>query len=300
MRLMFMGMGGPLSSVPLQHLLQGGYPIGAVIIAAPRPGGKWRALPRPEKRGRSLSPEQSATNSPSIVQLAWDYEIPLFEVGDMGAVASQAALRDQAPDAVLVSCFAYRIPQTALDVPQHGFLNLHPSLLPEYRGPYPLFWQLRDGLGEIGLTVHRMDERLDEGPIALQTTVALETGMRGAEIERRAGGEGGKLFARALEALSWGTLTFQAQEGRGSYQGRPQPSDFKLNRSWTARRAFNFMRGTATWGQPYTVSTGDRLWRLRQAIGYEPHGCQAQPVMEDEDGVSVQFHPGILQAISAG
>lgn len=297
MRLMFMGMGGPLSSVPLQHLLQGGYPIGAAVIAAPRPGGKWRALPHPGKQGRSLSPEQSATKSPSIVQLAWDYEIPLFEVGDLGAVASQEALRDLAPDAVLVSCFAYRLPGNALEIPRHGFLNLHPSLLPEYRGPYPLFWQLRDGLEEIGLTIHRMDERLDEGPVALQTTVALETGMGSVEIERRVGREGGKLFARVLEALSSGTLTFQAQEGPGSYQGRPQPSDFKLNRNWSARRAFHFMRGTATWGQPYTVSSGDRLWRLRQAIDYEPHGLQPQPVMENEDGVRIQFRPGILRAV---
>jgi methionyl-tRNA formyltransferase len=145
-----------------------------------------------------------------------------------------------------------------------------------------------------------MDKRLDEGPVALQTTVALEIGMRGTEIERRVGREGGQLFATALEALSSGTLTFQAQKGRGSYQEHPQPSDFKLNRSWSAQRAFNFMRGTATWGQPYTVGTGDQLWRLRQAIDYEPNGSQPRPVMEDENGVSVQFHPGILQAISTG
>lgn len=297
MRLMFMGMGGALSSVPLQHLLQGGYPIGAVVIAAPHPGQVWHAMPRPASRGKRVSPDQSMVKRPSIVQLAWDYEIPLFEVGDMGAGASQEALRDLAPDAVLVSCFAYRIPGNVLDVPQHGFLNLHPSLLPAYRGPYPLFWQLRDGLGEIGLTIHRMDERLDEGPVALQTTVALETGMRGAEVERHVGRKGGQLFARALEALSSGTLTFQAQEGRGSFQGCPQPSDFRLNRSWSARRAFNFMRGTATWGQPYTVSSGDRLWRLRQAINYGPHGSQPQPVMENEDGVHIQFRPGILRAV---
>lgn len=297
MRLLFMGMGGVLSSAPLQHLLQAGYTFSAIVIAAARPGTGWRALPRPGGAGRTLPVVTSPAFNPSIVQLAWANEIPLYEAGDWLAEETTGALRQLAPDVVLVSCFAYRLPGSLLRLPEHGFLNLHPSLLPDYRGPFPLFWQLRDGLSDIGLTIHRMDEGLDEGPVAMQTKVALDTGLSGSEIERRVGQKGGALFARTLEALAAGDLTFQAQAGRGSYQGRPQDGDFALDRRWSARRAFNFMRGTAEWGRPYPLGMGARRRLLRQALAYEPHGSQSQPVLEDHQGIRIQFNPGILRAV---
>ncbi|MEZ4833421.1 MAG: formyltransferase family protein [Caldilineaceae bacterium] len=61
----------------------------------------------------------------------------------------------------------------------HGFLNLHPSLLPHYRGPDPIFWQLRDGVEPMGVTVHWMDVGVDTGDIAAQAPVALEDGLSG-------------------------------------------------------------------------------------------------------------------------
>lgn len=297
MRLVFMGMGGPLSSVPLQQLLQAGYAFQAVIIAAARPGIAWRQLPRPAGTGKALPLAASAPSDPGIVQLAWKHDIPLFETSDLGAGQALEAFGRLAPHAVLVSCFAYRVPPRLLRLPQHGFLNLHPSLLPAYRGPFPLFWQLRDGLRELGVTVHRMDEALDEGPIALQTTVRLEDGLSGTEIDRRLGQAGGRLFSSALQALASDALIFNPQEGPRSYQGRPQDEDFALDRRWPARRAFNFMRGTAEWARPYLLDIGDRRLRLRRALAYDPGGAQPQAVIQSPDSLSIQFRPGILRAI---
>ena len=296
MHLVFMGMGGSLSAAPLRHLLGADHTFSAVVIAAADRRTGWRALPRPGGAKRIAVLQPSPARRGSIVQMAWEHGIPLFEVGDLSAEATRDALRMLAPDAVLVSCFAYRIPRSLLGVPKHGFLNLHPSLLPAYRGPFPVFWQLRDGLGEIGLTIHRMDERLDRGPVALHKTVSLETGMSGSEIDRRIGEQGGKLFASALEKLAAGTLTFEPQVEGGSYQGYPRDEDFTLDRSWSARRVFSFMRGTAEWRRLYSLVEGGRTWRLREAVSYEPQGLQSRPVLADGNGVSIQFRPGILHA----
>lgn len=294
MRLIYLGMGGPLSAVPLRHLLQAGNAISAVVIAAPRKEIDWRLLPQP---GGAREPLSLVTPPRSILQLAWEHDIALYEAGDLQSAGAHKAMRVLQPDVALVSCFAYRIPGPLLELPSHGFFNLHPSLLPAYRGPYPLFWQLRDGLREIGLTVHRLEEALDTGPIALQETVRLDDGMQAAEIEQLLGAHGGRMFTQLLEALATGDLSLRPQPENGSYQGRPQESDFALDRRWSARQAYNFMRGTVNWNLPYSLTVEDQRRQLRRAMGYDPEGEQAAPVTEGERGLRIQFSPGILEAI---
>lgn len=294
MRLIYMGMGGPLSAVPMRHLLQAGYAIEAVVIAAPRKELAWRLLPQP---GAARQPLSLISPPRSVLQLAWEHDIPIYESGDLHSDEAQNAWRWLAPHVVLVSCFAYRIPGWLLTLPAHGFFNLHPSWLPAYRGPYPVFWQLRDGLREIGLTVHALDEGLDTGPIALQERVALEDGMEASEIDMLLGKRGGRLFVRLLRALERGQLTLRAQAGDGSYQRRPRESDFAVDRRWSARRAYNFMRGTGDWGRTYTVRVNGRPRQLHRAVGFEARGKQEDPVIEENQVLRIQFNPGILEAI---
>lgn len=294
MRLIYLGMGGPLSSVPLRHLLQAGHRFKAVVIAAPRKGIPWRKLPQP---GGAAQPLSLISTPRSVLHLSWEHDIPLFEAGNLQSVEAQSALRQLRPDVALVSCFAYRIPKSVLRLPAHGFFNLHPSRLPAYRGPYPLFWQLRAGLREIGLTIYALDEGLDTGPIALQETTHLQDGMEAAEIEMLLGERGGRMFDRLLQTLQRDELSLRAQEGDGSYQGRPGESDFELDRRWTARRAYNFMRGTADWGIPYTLIIDGRRRELRRALSFEPRGEQADPIVEGDRAFHIQFNSGILEAI---
>jgi methionyl-tRNA formyltransferase len=170
-------------------------------------------------------------------------------------------------------------------------------MLPAFRGPHPLFWQLRDGLTEIGVTMHRMDAGLDTGDIALQEAVALPDGLSGPEIEWLAGDAGGRLFVKALQSLATGNLSLQPQQPGGSRQGRPQEADFVLDRAWSARRAFNFLRGTTEWGRPYPVEVNERLWPLHRALAYYPEMSQDVPVKQEGNRVKIQFNPGVLEAV---
>ncbi len=293
MRLIFMGMSGLLSAAPLATLLQAGHSVSAVLLAAPWRGATWRPLPPPAHPAGSVP---LPTPSPTILQLSWQHQIPLYESGDLNAEQTIEGLRRLAPDVVLVSCFPYRVPPRLLHLPTHGFLNLHPSRLPHYRGPYPLFWQLRDGLDEIGLTVHAMDEGLDSGPIALQSSVALADGLSPRQIEQRAGEQGGLLFVEALRRLAEGRLPSRPQIGPGSQQGTPGPEAFHLDRRWTARHAFNFMRGTADWGHPYTLHDAGRQWLLRRALAYDPQAVQTPFVTRNGEVLRIRFSHGVLEA----
>ncbi|HXF64588.1 MAG TPA: formyltransferase family protein, partial [Caldilineaceae bacterium] len=212
-----------------------------------------------------------------------------------------AWLGEQAPAAVLVACFPWRIPARLLALAPLGFLNIHPSLLPAYRGPAPLFWQLRAGETRTGVTVHWMDASLDAGDLARQAPVTLPDGATGPELDQLLGGVGAELAAETLAALAAGTQPRTPQPPGGSAQGWPTPADFRLDPGWPARRAYNFLRGVEEWGQPFllegTPSTPSHAWRLYRALDWTADGLLPAPVVQEGEVLYIQFTPGVLVAL---
>jgi methionyl-tRNA formyltransferase len=284
--ILFFGMQGPFSAAPLAALLAGGAEIAAVLIPAGRQqkGEIERVVPRP-------APPQPF----HAVHLAWEAQLPVLALRQPGASAVEqlAALE---PAVACVACWPQRIPPALLAAPRHGFLNLHPSLLPAYRGPHPLFWALRDGLRESGVTVHWMDEALDRGDIALQQGLPLPEGVGPAVLEQVAGKLAGELLLDVLRQLADGTAVRRPQPPGGSYQPVPRAADFALDPAWPAQRAFNFMRGTADWGQLYALTTGGETLFLRRALGYDAAARLPAPVVRTQTQLHLQFTPGVLLA----
>lgn len=126
-------------------------------------------------------------------------------------------LRAHEPDLVLCLGFPWKIPVDALEVPRHGWMNGHPSLLPHYRGPSPVSWAIRNREREIGFTFHCMDPELDTGAILAQGTIALEDEHSWEELESKLVELLGQLLPRALARVEAGDPG-DAQEGPGSYQ----------------------------------------------------------------------------------
>ncbi|MDT8305552.1 MAG: formyltransferase family protein, partial [Anaerolineae bacterium] len=200
------------------------------------------------------------------------------------------------PAVACVSCWPSRIPEELLAVPRHGFLNVHPSLLPAYRGPHPLFWALRDGLRESGVTVHWMAVELDQGDIAAQAPLPFPEGVGPSVLEQAAGELGGALLVDVLQQLAAGVTPARPQPTGGSHQPAPCAADFALDTSWSAQRAFNFMRGTSGWGYPYPVHAGGETFNLRQALGYDAGARLPEPVVRSSTGLQLQYTPGVLLA----
>ncbi|MCZ7671365.1 MAG: hypothetical protein M5U34_31650 [Chloroflexi bacterium] len=98
-----------------------------------------------------------------------------------------------------------------------------------------------------------MDEGLDTGDIAAQAPLTLPTGVSGREADLLTGTLGGQLLVSSLRQLANGSLTRSPQPSGGSAQPWPQAKDFRVPTTWSARRAFNFMRGTAEFGRPYMI-----------------------------------------------
>lgn len=298
LRIGFWGTQGSFSAQVLTQLLEH-YPI--IQVAVPADISTATAVTLwPPPRTAPMTDELLILNryvAPDTVQLAWQHEIPTYQVPRLCSQAVAPWLVAAALDVVCVACFPWRIPAVLLSLPTYGFLNVHPARLPAYRGPAPLFWQLRDGLRTIGVTVHWMDAAFDTGPLAAQRPLSLPTGASGAEIDQLCAATGAELLSDVLGQVAQGLLPQQPQPAGGSQHSWPTAADFCLSLQWSACHAYHFMRGTAEWQQPYSVDVAGEELLLRTAVAYTPHQTLDQPLVYSDGELLIQFQPGVLRAL---
>jgi methionyl-tRNA formyltransferase len=285
---------GEFSRRPLTALLSASVEVCGVIIPAQEAGEAPFAPVKPVAQ-RSELPIVDPYLTHNIVHLAWERSIPVFEVGRLKHPDTLSIVASLKPDVACAACFSQRIPVSLLALPRYGFLNLHPSLLPAYRGPEPLFWIFRDGSGSSGVTIHFMDEGLDTGDIAAQAPLNPPDGISGSEAERLCATLGGRLMVDAVQALERGTLTRRPQPDGGSYYPAPTSADFVIDVSWPARRAFNYMRGTVEWNKPYCVEAGGERLKLHTALEYSSDEVLGRAVIRSGVEARIQFTPGVLR-----
>src|SRR5262249_11963542 len=153
-----------------------------------------------------------------------------------------------------------------------------------------------NGEPHIGVTVHWMDEQLDTGHIADQAPLYLPDGIPGPKADELCAKAGGELLVNVLKALTQCQAPRTPQPDGGSYQPWPQGDDFTLSTAWSARHAFNFMRGTAEWNQPYPIDVAGEQFLLATALNYSPRATLEQPFWLEDGTVHIQFTPGVLHA----
>lgn len=299
---LFFGLPAGISAIVLAGLLDDDYEIAGVVVPADRAP---HLLPN-EDAPYVLLPPRIAIDLPllgglpvDVLSIAAQAGLPVIAVRDFTHPETVAALASLEADVACVACFTRLIPPAILRLPRHGFLNLHPSLLPMYRGPEPVFWQLRDG-APMGVTVHYIDEGLDSGDIAEQAACSLPDGLAGAEIERRLMLEGLGLLQGILAELSHGVVRRRPQPPGGSYQGFPARDDFSLSPDWSARRAFNFMRATSDYRLPYRLDVDATTLWLDSAISYSLDSEIDRAVDIEGDDLLIRFNPGIVRARVSG
>ena len=160
-----------------------------------------------------------------------------------------------AADLVVIACHRTVLPARLLGLPTFGVVNLHPSMLPRYRGPVPLFWQLRDGLAEIGITVHRVNAALDAGDILAQQTMRLPEQASEAELSNALGARGAHLLESILPGVLDGTIRPIAQDERvATYQTWPTEREFVLPPACSAVHAVRFLRAMQDRHVPITLA----------------------------------------------
>jgi methionyl-tRNA formyltransferase len=226
----------------------------------------------------------ATTSNDTIIARARTHAIPVWTPSNLPATLGFELL--------IVACFP-QLPQSLLQRAAIAALNMHPSRLPAYRGPAPLFWQLRDGLREIGVTLHYMTSRIDAGDIVAQTGVALPTGISGSAADELLAGAGAEML---LTAIRSGDYSGRPQHGAESHQSWPHADDWSVPTSWPVLRAFNFMRGAAQWGQPFKLMASPEALSARTATDFT-HGASRPGAVRASaaGGHEVGFADGWLQ-----
>ncbi len=222
---------------------------------------------------RVALPMAGARQEDNVVTLARRYQLPLFEVARLADPRTLATLGSFSPDLICVACFPRRLPSALLSLPRLGAINLHPSLLPDNRGPDPLFWTFRRGQRATGVTIHRMDANLDTGPILAQERVAVREGIDEATLERDLAERGAQLMARVVEELRAGSVVEQPQdETIATRFSWPTLAKYQIAPDWSARRAYIFACGIRGREQSALVRLADQLFAVVEPLGLRGPG----------------------------
>jgi methionyl-tRNA formyltransferase len=277
-------------------------PSPARLVGVPRtPGMPPITLRMPQgtagQRGHAL-PLLDTREAESIAQIAATRDIPVLEVARLADPQTLTALATYAPDAICVVCFPWRLPRPLLELPRLGCVNLHPSLLPENRGPDPLFWTYWRGDDRTGVTAHLMDERLDAGPMLAQRALPVLTGVTEVEMERRCAEVGGELLSEAIWDLARGSARPLPQdEARATSYSWPREMDYVVSPDRSARWAHGFVRGVGGRGVPIRAFVAGHAFRVVASLGYDERATLEDPWrLEEGDRLRVRCTPGIWTA----
>jgi methionyl-tRNA formyltransferase len=170
------------------------------------------------------------------------FKVPLrqFRKGTFAADLEEWVYQAQ-PDAVWVKTFPWKIPEAVLGVPRYGFINFHYAPLPEFRGANPLFWMIRNGVPEAGVTVHRMTALMDDGPVLLASKLPVQPTATFGMLVSMLGFNGAELSGKLLQLMQSGNLQGTAQDSaKAVWYNRPQPQDLWID--WNTMDAISVSR----------------------------------------------------------
>jgi methionyl-tRNA formyltransferase len=246
MRVVFCGT--PRFAVPaLQHLLsQSDFEIAAAITQPDRARGRGQDV--------SFSP---------VKERALAAGIPVHQPEKIRDPEAQELLEALAPDVIVIIAYGQIIPRRLLAIPKLGWINLHASLLPKYRGAAPINWAIVNGERKTGVTSMRIDAGMDTGEMLLQREMEIGPLETAPELAARMSELGAPLMTETLRGLAAGTISPRPQTHElASSAPMLKKEDGRIDWSRPAQEIFNRIRGFAPWPGAYTSFRGQtcHIW----------------------------------------
>ncbi|AXK45136.1 methionyl-tRNA formyltransferase [Brachybacterium saurashtrense] len=241
MRLLFAGT--PEVALPsLRTLLDSHHEVVGVLTRADAPSG----------RGRKLRP------SP-VKALALEAGVPVLTPHSLRDEAVQQQLRELAPEAAPVVAYGAMVPPGALEIPRHGWVNLHFSLLPRWRGAAPAQRAVLAGQRETGLSVFRLEKGLDTGDLLATAPTAIGEFETSGELLERMAQEGAPVLLRALDALEDGTAVPVPQDhSLATHAAKLTPAEAQIDWTLPAEQVSAHIRGMSPQPGAWTLLDGAR------------------------------------------
>jgi methionyl-tRNA formyltransferase len=211
---------------------------------------------RPRGRGQTVS-------ASPVKEAALVAGLHVFQPESVKSDSAQEFLKRVAPDAVVIIAYGQIIPGRLLTLPRLGWINLHASLLPRYRGAAPIHWAIANGETATGISTMKIDAGMDTGPTLLQQKLEIGPDETSPELAARMSELGAGLIVDSLLKLDRGEISPQTQDAaKASYAPILKKEDGRIDWTRTAQQIYNRMRGFAPWPGAYTTFRGQscHLW----------------------------------------
>jgi len=273
-------MGTPdLAATVLQALLDAEYSVSAVVTQPDKPKGRGKAM--------ACSP---------VKELAVESGIPVLQPERAKDEAFIEELRAYNPDIIVVAAYGKILPKAILDMPKYGCINVHTSLLPDYKGAAPIQWAILNGEKETGVTIMYMDEGCDTGDIISAETLRIADDETGGSLHDKLAKLGGELLVRTLPSVLDGSCSRTPQEkGVGRYVSIIDKSLGNLNFACPAVELERYIRGLDPWPCAFTKLDGKllKLWKA-YVIDEETEETPGTVLAGDKKALRVATGDGIL------
>lgn len=276
MRIVFMGT--PDFAVPsLQALIDAGHDVCAVYTQPDKPQGRKQIL-----------------TAPPVKTLALEHDIPVFQPNTLKNEDEQARLRELAPEVIIVVAYGKLLPKAVLDIPSHGCINVHGSLLPRWRGAAPIQWAVIAGDEMAGVTTMQMAEGLDTGDMLLTYETKVGEKETAGELFDRLAQSGAELLTQTLVKLD--EITPRPQDDAQScYAHMLDKQMAVIDWSKSAHEIDCLIRGLNPWPIALTTLSGERLkvFAAEKAAGNGEPGTVLEA--DPKKGLTVACGEGALK-----
>ena len=276
MRIVFMGT--PDFAVPsLQALIDAGHDVCAVYTQPDKPQGRKQIL-----------------TAPPVKTLALEHDIPVFQPNTLKNEDEQARLRELAPEVIIVVAYGKLLPKAVLDIPPHGCINVHGSLLPRWRGAAPIQWAVIAGDEMAGVTTMQMAEGLDTGDMLLTYETKVGEKETAGELFDRLAQSGAELLTQTLVKLD--EITPRPQDDAQScYAHMLDKQMAVIDWSKSAHEIDCLIRGLNPWPIALTTLSGERLkvFAAEKAAGNGEPGTVLEA--DPKKGLTVACGEGALR-----
>ncbi|MEU9185746.1 methionyl-tRNA formyltransferase [Streptomyces sp. NPDC048484] len=226
----------------------------------------------------------------SVADLAEKHEVPVLLRNRPDDPELLAALRDAAPDLIVANNWRTVLPPEVFDLPPHGTLNIHDSLLPAYAGFSPLIWALINGEREVGVTAHRMNAELDAGDVLLQRAVPVGAADTVADLFHRTVDLIAPVVNESLDLIASGRAQWIPQDrSRASFFHKRSLEDSRIDWTWPAEDIERLVRAQCDpYPNAFTHHRGRRLRIVESAVSRGCYGgTPGRIFIREGDGVVI-------------